>query len=70
MVLNQTEKLIRNETVNLNTIITENSEKIQHLEGIRCPIEKSGYFEVLGKCLFTDTISVILSSEKAYFHYC
>ena len=57
---------LKNETENLNTIITENSEKIQHLEEIRCPIEKSGYFEVLGKCLFTDTIKRNFDDSQAH----
>ena len=74
MVANQIEELqdfdrvIRNETEDLKTKVTETSEKIQHLiESIdRCPIENSGYFEVLGKCYFTDKISRNFDDSQAH----
>ena len=36
------------------------------MEEIRCPIEKSGYFEVLGKCLFTDNITRNFDDSQAH----
>ena len=74
MVTNQIEELTEFHE-NLNTKITENSEKIQHLEEteqriqkevFRCPIEISGYFEVLGKCYFTDKIKRNFDNSQAH----
>ena len=39
IVVNQTEELIRNETVNLKTKVTENLQKIQNLEKNESEIE-------------------------------
>ena len=60
MVANQIEDLgneLKNENENLKTKMTQNSEIIEKIEKIIivCPIEKSGYFEVHGKCYFTDS---------------
>jgi len=61
MVSNQIEDLgndLKNENENLKIKMAQNSEKIEKIENviIKCPIEKSGYFEVHGKCYFTDNI--------------
>ena len=33
---------------------------------VQCPIEKTGYFEVLGKCYFTDTIKRNFDHSQAH----
>ena len=59
--------ILKNETENLSTIITENTNKIDIIwEHIRCPLEKSGYFEVHGKCFFTDTILRNFDDSQAH----
>ena len=58
-----TEKL-KSVTDNLKTKVTEN---LEYLGGIlRCPIEKPGYFEVLGKCYFTDSSQRNFDKSQAH----
>ena len=57
--------LLENE--NLKTKVMENTEKMKIIwENIKCPLEKSGYFEVLGKCYFTDTIKRNFDDSQAH----
>ena len=50
-------------TENLKTKVTEN---LEYLGGIlRCPIEKPGYFEVLGKCYYSDKIERNFDDSQA-----
>ena len=56
---------LKSVTENLKTEITENSERIQLLEN-RCPLEISGYFEMRGKCYFTDTITRNFDNSQAH----
>ena len=48
----------------MKTKISENSEKFRHL--VDCPIEKSEYFEVFGKCYFTDKIKRNFDDSQAH----
>ena len=49
--------LLKTENENLKTKVTENSEKIKNIWESGCPLEKSEYFEVLGKCYYSDNIT-------------